>query len=163
MDYDNSDDLLAAGKKQFQRCQDAEDENRRVALEDIKFSRMGEQWPDEVETQRRKERRPCLTINKLPAFIRQVVNDARQNKPSIKVHPVDSGADVKTADVINGLIRNIEYTSNADVAYDRCCGARAASECFVPIQYLVLGGFMKRELRAVWGYFSRCCPKELRC
>jgi hypothetical protein len=118
MDYDNSDDLLAAGKKQFQRCQDAEDENRRVALEDIKFSRMGEQWPDEVETQRRKERRPCLTINKLPAFIRQVVNDARQNKPSIKVHPVDSGADVKTADVINGLIRNIEYTSNADVAYD---------------------------------------------
>lgn len=118
MDYNNSDDLLAAGKKQFQRCQDFEDENRRTALEDIKFSRMSEQWPDEIVTQRQKERRPCLTINKLPAFIRQVVNDARQNKPSIKVHPVDSGADVKTADVINGLIRNIEYTSNADVAYD---------------------------------------------
>lgn len=118
MDYEDSDDLLVAGKKQFQRCSDFEDENRRVALEDIKFSRMGEQWPEEIVTQRSKTRRPCLTINKLPAFIRQVVNDSRQNKPSIKVHPVDSGADVKTADVINGLIRNIEYTSNADVAYD---------------------------------------------
>jgi len=118
MDYEDSDDLLVAGKKQFERCSDFEDENRRVALEDIKFSRMGEQWPEEIVTQRNKTRRPCLTINKLPAFIRQVVNDSRQNKPSIKVHPVDSGADVKTADVINGLIRNIEYTSNADVAYD---------------------------------------------
>ncbi|MFT2211499.1 portal protein [Rhizobium giardinii] len=118
MDYDNVDDLLSAGKKQFERCSSYEDENRLVALEDIKFSRLSQQWPDEIVKQRQKTRRPCLTINKLPAFIRQVVNDARQNKPSIKVHPVDSGADVKTADVINGLIRNIEYTSNADVAYD---------------------------------------------
>ena len=118
MDYDNTDDLLSAGKKQFERCSSYEDENRLVALEDIKFSRLSQQWPDEIVKQRLKERRPCLTFNKLPAFIRQVVNDSRQNKPSIKVHPVDSGADVKTADVINGLIRNIEYTSNADVAYD---------------------------------------------
>src|SRR5262249_53022140 len=67
----------------------------------------------------------CLTINKMPAFIRQVVNDARQNKPQIKVHPVDSGADRATADILNGLSRNIEYTSNADVAYD------TATECAV--------------------------------
>jgi hypothetical protein len=59
-----------------------------------------------------------LTINKLTAFIRQVVNDSRQNKPSISVHPVDSKADIKTADVLSGIIRNIEAVSNADVAYD---------------------------------------------
>jgi hypothetical protein len=126
MDYENVDDLLSAGKKQFERCSSYEDENRLVALEDIKFSRLSQQWPDEIVKQRQKTRRPCLTINKLPAFIRQVVNDARQNKPSIKVHPVDSGADVKTADVINGLIRNIEYTSNADVAYDTAIEASVA-------------------------------------
>jgi hypothetical protein len=62
--------------------------------------------------------RPCLTFNKMPAFIRQVVNDARQNKPSVKVHPQDSGADKRVAEIYDGLIRNIETTSDADVAYD---------------------------------------------
>jgi len=68
--------------------------------------------------QREIDGRPCLTINKLPAYIRQVVNDSRQNKPAIKCHPVDSESDTDTAEILNGLIRNIEYTSNADIAYD---------------------------------------------
>ena len=114
----DKDDLLSQGKRAFQRCQDAESDNRLTALSDIRFSQLGEQWPDAIRRQREMEGRPCLTINKLKAFIRQVVNDARQNKPSIKVHPVDDNADVETAEIINGLIRNIEYTSNADVAYD---------------------------------------------
>ncbi len=114
----NREERRAAGRKAFERCQDAEQDNRATSLDDIRFSRLDEQWPDQIRKQREIEMRPILTINKLPAFIRQVVNDSRQNKPSIKVHPVDSGADVKTAEIINGLIRNIEYTSNADVAYD---------------------------------------------
>ncbi len=111
-------DLLAEGRTAFERCQDAESDNRQTALDDIRFSRLEEQWPREIQKQREQDLRPCLTINKMTAFIRQVVNDSRQNKPSIKVHAADSGADPKTADVMNGLIRNIEYTSNADVAYD---------------------------------------------
>lgn len=126
MAEDKTDDLLSQGRTAFDRCQDAEKENRLCALDDIKFSRLDDQWPDTIVKQRATEQRPCLTINKLPAFIRQVVNDARQNKPSIKVHPVDSGADPKTAEVINGLIRNIEYTSNADVAYDTAIEASVA-------------------------------------
>jgi hypothetical protein len=118
LDKSDPDDVLAAGKKAFELCSEAESENRVVALDDIRFARLGEQWPSDIVKQREIENRPCLTINKMKAFIRQVVNDSRQNKPSIKVHPVDSGADVETADIMNGLIRNIEYTSNADVAYD---------------------------------------------
>lgn len=112
------EDLLHEAKEAFTRAQDAEKDNRTTAIDDITFSRAGDQWPENIRKQRELENRPCLTINKLPAFIRQVVNDARESKPSIKVHPADSGADVETANVINGLIRNIEYTSNADVAYD---------------------------------------------
>ncbi|MGR9130780.1 portal protein [Rhizobium leguminosarum] len=119
-------DLLSQGRTEFERCQDAEKENRLTSLDDIRFSRLDDQWPETIVKQRAIEQRPCLTINKMPAFIRQVVNDARQNKPSIKVHPVDSGADPKTAEVINGLIRNIEYTSNADVAYDTAIEASVA-------------------------------------
>ncbi len=121
----DKDGLLKRGRDAFQRCSDAESDNRRVGLADLKFAEAEEQWPADVEKQRMAEGRPCLTINKLKAFKRQVVNDARQNKPSIKVHPVDSGADKETAEVMNGLIRNIEYTSNADVAYD------TAVECAV--------------------------------
>lgn len=114
----DKDALLKRARDVFSRCKDASDDNHRTAIEDIRFARLSEQWPAEVEKQRKDDNRPCLTINRLPTFIRQVVNDSRQNKPSIKVHPADSGADKETAEVINGLIRNIEYTSDADVAYD---------------------------------------------
>jgi hypothetical protein len=113
-----AEDILKEAREAFQDCVDAEAVNRADALDDLRFARLAEQWPDAVRRQRELEARPCLTINRLPAFIRQVVNDARQNKPSIKVHPVDDDADPETAKIINGLIRNIEYASNADVAYD---------------------------------------------
>ena len=111
-------DLLQEAREAFQACVEAESADRSEALDDLKFARLGEQWPLQIRNARERANRPCLTINRLPAFIRQVVNDARQNKPSIKVHPVDSGADVATAKVLDGLIRNIEQASDADVAYD---------------------------------------------
>ena len=111
-------DLIAEGKEAFQQAVDAEGDNRVTFADDLKFARLSQQWPDKVIQQRQIENRPCLTINRLPSFIRQVVNDARQNKPSIKVHPADSQADPETAKIYDGLIRNIEYASSADVAYD---------------------------------------------
>jgi hypothetical protein len=112
------DDLLQEAKEAFKLCEDAEDDNRREALDDIKFARLEEQWPATILKKRQDEGRPCLTLNQLPAFIRQVVNDARQNRPAIKVHPVDSQSDPETAEIINGLIRAIEVQSKADIAYD---------------------------------------------
>lgn len=113
-DKDTIEEALDA----FKRCEDAEQENRANWLDDFKFARLGEQWPAEAKRQRELDGRPCLTINRLPSFIRQVTNDARQNKPSIKCHPVDSEAKREVGEILDGLIRNIEYTSNADVAYD---------------------------------------------
>jgi len=112
------DDLLKEAKEAFELCVAHEAENRAAALDDIRFARLGEQWPAEVRKRRELDARPCLTINRLPAFIRQVVNDARQNRPAIKVHPADDAADPVVAQIYNGLIRNIEYVSDADTAYD---------------------------------------------
>lgn len=112
------DDLVTTGRKLFARAADRESDNRQRYIDDTRFARLGEQWPEAIEKQRALEGRPCLKINRLPAFIRQVVNDMRQNSPSIKFHPVGDGADVETAKILDGLVRNIEYTSNADVAYD---------------------------------------------
>jgi Phage P22-like portal protein len=112
------DDLLKEAKEAFELCVAHEADNRAHALDDIRFARLGEQWPAEVRRRRELDARPCLTINRLPAFIRQVVNDARQNRPAIKVHPADDVADPMVAQIYNGLIRNIEYCSDADTAYD---------------------------------------------
>lgn len=117
-DENSDDDILEDAKELFERAAEAEADNRKEGLEDKRFARLSEQWSDSVKRQREIDGRPCLTINKLPAYIRQVVNDSRQNKPSIRCHPVDSNSDTDTAEILNGLIRNIEYTSNADIAYD---------------------------------------------
>lgn len=76
----SDDDILEEARGAFQLAADAEAENRREALDDLRFARLGQQWPDKVRREREQEGRPCLTINRLPTFIRQVVNDARQNK-----------------------------------------------------------------------------------
>ena len=110
---DLKDDLEA-----FDRAVESEADQRREALDMLKFVKLGEQWPGDVKSQRELEGRPCLVINRLPAFGKQVTNDARQNRPMIKTHPIGDKADRETAEIYNGLIRNIEYTSNADVAYD---------------------------------------------
>ena len=114
----NDDELLLEGRTLFEEASDGESRNRVEALKNMRFARQGLQWPEDIRTQREKEGRPCLTLNKMSAFIRQVVNDARLNKPSMKARPNDDHADVETAKVISGLLRNIEYTSDADVAYD---------------------------------------------
>jgi hypothetical protein len=111
-------DTIKEALEAFKLAAEAEQENRKAALDDIKFSRLGEQWPETVKKQRELEGRPCLTLNRMPAFIRQVINDARQNTPQISVHPQDSYSDPDTAEIIGGLIKNIECQSDADTAYD---------------------------------------------
>lgn len=112
------DTLLKEALECFGRCEEVESENRKLFTEDIKFARLSKQWPDDIERQRLEEGRPCLTINKVAPVIRQVVNDARLNRPAITVRPVDGSADKETAEIITGLVRNIEQSSDADTAYD---------------------------------------------
>ena len=103
---------------QFWRlCNDSDSMNRAEALNDVKFA-AGDQWPVEIQNSRNLEARPCLTINKIDAYIRQVCNQQRQQRPRIKVHPANSEADFKIAEVIQGITRHIENNSNADTAYD---------------------------------------------
>jgi hypothetical protein len=71
----------------------------------------------QIKRKREIEGRPIQTINRIPAFIDQVVGDARQNKPSIKVHAAEDG-DIDIALIYDGLLRAIQNQSNADFAYD---------------------------------------------
>lgn len=122
----NDDDAIIAECRDYMRISEqADSENRQSGIEALAFL-AGDQWDPQARMQRKLSGRPCLTINKLPTFLHQVTNDQRQNVPSIKVHPVDDGADIETAEVYQGLIRHIEYSSNADVCYDTSVNSAAA-------------------------------------
>lgn len=114
---DGLDDVIKEARKRFEYAADAELDNRTNALEDLRFCN-GEQWPESIKKQRDDEGRPCLTINRLPQFVKHVINSQRQNRPSINVNPADDKSDPGLARVYKGMIRNIEQQSLADSAYD---------------------------------------------
>lgn len=110
--------IIDEAKDFLKLCNDADTMNRQEALEDLKFVSGGDQWPVDLQNSRNLESRPVLTINKLDGYCRQVTNQQRQQRPRIKVHPTNTQADVKTAQIIEGICRHIEINSNADNAYD---------------------------------------------
>lgn len=115
-----SKEFLKLAHDRFEQCVQAEHKLRERWLDDLRFEN-GEQWPEAIRRIREKDPanpRPCLTINKVQTHCRQVINDIRQNRPQIKVLPVDGMADPETADILSGHIRNIEAVSDADVAWD---------------------------------------------
>lgn len=116
-DSDEYDSRIASAKKFLKLASDADSNNRAEAMEDLKFA-AGDQWPVEIQNSRSLEARPCLTINKLDAYCRQVTNQQRQARPRIKVHGMNSQADEKMAEVLTGICRHIEVNSDADAAYD---------------------------------------------
>ncbi len=99
-------------------CEDAETENRTEGLIALSFRDGEGQWDEDIAQARTLDKRPALTINHTNTFCRRVENQLRQQRPRIKCHPVGDGADVDTAQTVNGLIRHIETLSNASVAYD---------------------------------------------
>ena len=122
MAYDSVADSQSDGRieeaKQFLRlCNDSDSNNRAEALDDVRFA-AGDQWPVDVQNSRVLEARPCLTINKVDAYIRQICNQQRQQRPRIKVHGMNNDSDAKVAEIITGITRHIENQSDADQAYD---------------------------------------------
>jgi hypothetical protein len=133
----NSDsEILATARARLDMSMSCYSESREDEVDDLRFYAGSPdnhwQWPADVLQTRGAVQgqtinaRPCLTINKLPQHVRQVTNDQRQNRPGAKVIPVDDRADVKVAEIFNGMIRHIEYISDADVAYDTACENQVA-------------------------------------
>ena len=128
---DTTSNILATARSRLDMAIGALSESREDEIDDLKFYAGSPdnhwQWPADVLATRGAVQgqtinaRPCLTINKLPQHVRQVTNDQRQNRPSGKVIPADDKADVAVAEIFNGMVRHIEYISDADVAYDTAC------------------------------------------
>lgn len=111
-----ADDPLREVRIRHKEATDACNDAYKLCADDMRFVWVpGNQW--NADLSRRRAKRPKYEFNKLRPTIKQVTNDQRQNNPSIKVRAAED-SDTDTAEVMNGLIRNIEAASRADVAFD---------------------------------------------
>lgn len=112
----DKDSLHSQIIKRAERAAEVDWQNRLDAQDDLRFyaneGGVG-QWDPEVLRERVEQGRPVVTVPLLGQFVRQVTNDARKNRPAIKVRPVDDDADPKTAEILEGIIRHIEDQSEA--------------------------------------------------
>ena len=116
------DDVLALARERFKRAQEHQAENREKQRKDVRFEAASPddpwQWEDAAIKSRKDSGRPCLTINKLPQHVNQVLNDIRQNRPSIRFRAAGGKASAEVAEMLTGIARHIEAISDADIAYD---------------------------------------------
>lgn len=113
--------LFREMRDRFARAQDQEAILREAARDDRRFafgdSENGFQWHPKIWQERRRDDKPCLTINKTKTHVALIVNGARQNPPSAKILPVDGVKDPKSAELMGGLVRDIEARSNSETVY----------------------------------------------
>lgn len=120
-----TDDILKAARDRINEAHTADLDNRDRAEQDFRFL-IGEQWPEDVKAERDAENKPCLTINGLPQFVRQVTGQVRSMNPAIKVMAADGEASEETAEIYEGLIRQIEYKADATSIYEETAATAAA-------------------------------------
>lgn len=111
---EEKDEILKSFMENFDLAFTAESRNRIDMVDDLRFAAL-DQWPEDVKKER--QNRPMLTLDHIGQSIRKIMGNIRQNMPSIKVDPVDDGADKQTAAVLEDLTRQIEQSSNARNAY----------------------------------------------
>jgi hypothetical protein len=111
---EEEEEIIGQFMDDFDLAFTAESRNRIDMVDDLRFAAL-DQWPEDIKKQRQD--RPMLTLDHIGQSIRKVLGNIRTNMPSIKVDPVDDGADKDTADVLEDLTRQIEQSSNARNAY----------------------------------------------
>lgn len=110
---------LETAKKHWEECRKALDPIYEDCQEDWEFLHGVNHWDESAKKARHNQRRPCLTLNLCEPYANQVTNDMRQARLAIRVTPNDSDADVETAEILQGIIRNIEKQSKALNVYTR--------------------------------------------
>lgn len=113
--------ILEEAQKRFARCEAWEGKARSLWKEDVKFAEGDSdnlwQWPDDIRAPRETDSKPIITINKTRQHNLDILNDARQAKVGVKIIPTGGEATYESAEAFMGVVRAIEYRSNADSAY----------------------------------------------
>jgi hypothetical protein len=116
----DDEEIIREAKARFKICVDWE-ATARINFEfDYKFANADThnkyQWDN--DTLAIRDGRPSLTINKTNQHNLMVINDAKQNKPGIRIRPVGDEASYDAAQLFQEIVYHIEYISNAESIYD---------------------------------------------
>ena len=119
---DEENKLIDQAKEDFKNGV-AWEANARINFEyDYKFANGDThnkyQWDNDLIQAREQDDKPCLTINKVQQHNLMVINDAKQNKPGVRIRPVGDDASFEGAQIFQELIYHIEYISSAENIYD---------------------------------------------
>jgi hypothetical protein len=119
LEYQSDDEsLLQEIRDRYRYASDAWREAREERKIDMRYL-CGDPWDEEDRKARKDAGRPCINHDELNQYINQGVNNLRQNKRGIKIEPYGNGANDKTAELRQDLVRTIEYRSKAQSAYLR--------------------------------------------
>jgi len=113
------DDILSEARVRFSYLEKTDRHNRDKYKENVRFvyNIDNGQWPDDVQAERKQQERSCFTSDKLRVQVAHVANNERLQRIAGNVRPVDDKGDVVTAEIISGIIRHIEHSSNAELIY----------------------------------------------
>lgn len=107
---ESAQSIVKQALARFRLAEEAERHNRTEGLYDLRFS-TGDQWPADIKSERGRDGRPCLEVNRINQFLRQVANDEAESRPAAQVNPVGDNGDPEVAAILQGMFRHIEEDS----------------------------------------------------
>lgn len=112
--------------KRFEHAKSAWSDARHEWITDARFvsGNPDDQWDPTIRAGRDNDDVPVLTFDRCHPIVQQIVNRARQERPQPKILPGDDGQE-QTADMLEGKLRQLQYASQADLAYDMAVGHAA--------------------------------------
>jgi hypothetical protein len=115
IDFSNHTDVLNGVKQ----AQDADKDQREHSREcDLFLNKRDGQWEPDIAQQFRRNGRPRYTFDLCNPVINTLSGAIRMANFGIKVRPANDQADEDRADVLAGMIRNIESISGAQNIYN---------------------------------------------
>jgi hypothetical protein len=118
---ETDEDIVNEAQERFDYAHGYQSVAHRHYIEDVQFANGDDdnmaQWTDTISAGRKSASRPTLTVNKTRVHCLQIINDARQNPVQIRINPVGDDATYEASQIYEGIIRHIEYISNAQQAY----------------------------------------------
>ncbi len=115
--------VIAQARKQWTRCAEAEDAQRKAILLAKEFRAL-KQWPDAIRLAREgagslagqppQPPRPCLVVDRLSQPVRQVSNTIKNADFGFDVMPNGGGADIETAEILKGYMRRVQNQARGE-------------------------------------------------